>query len=162
MDAIECQDYRSPAGPHPFTCVVADPDPATSQAVNGLLSRFETTEVHTYARFEHARALVETERVHLLVLPFVGYGGEDGLDFLTEARKTNPLLHVIVVSDEPSLGQVILSFQHGAVDFVPKPFDPLQELADAVAASISRWQRWSQLVRTVAKRTIQARHSGVG
>jgi DNA-binding NtrC family response regulator len=133
---------------------VVDSDPQVEQEISALLSVRAVSEVHGFLSLDEAREYIRTNRTNLLIVPFDAPGG-DGLDFLDEVRAHDPLIHVIITSDEPTLGQAVLSLQHGAVDFVAKPFDPLHELVEAVNLSIVRWRRWSEVIQKVAGRTVR-------
>ena len=49
--------------------------------------------------------------------------GKDGLEVLREARAMHPQLKGVIITAYPSVETAIEAIKHGAVDYLPKPFD---------------------------------------
>jgi DNA-binding NtrC family response regulator len=79
---------------------------------------------------------------------------KDGITLLEEAKKVDPLTHVIMISADSTLGRVIESLGYGAMDFVMKPFDSPADITEVVDVSIQRWQRWNQVLKQTARKTL--------
>ncbi|MFW5689562.1 MAG: response regulator [Spirochaetota bacterium] len=135
-----------------FRCVVIEREAESRELVVRLLRQSSASAVHPFASIREARSAVLSQRTNLLIVPYSA-AGDDGLDFLDEVRSADPLVHVIVTSSEPTLGQAVLSLQHGAVDFLSTPFSPVDELVEAISQSMVRWRRWGDIIRRISARS---------
>ena len=56
------------------------------------------------------------------------YLGKDltGLEFIQQLKNVDPIIPVLVLSGSVDMNQKIACLQNGAVDFVSKPFNPLE------------------------------------
>jgi len=79
----------------------------------------------------------------------------DGITLLREAKKVDPLTHVVMMTADSTLGRVIDSLGSGALDFVMKPFTNRDEINEVVEGSISRWNRWNNVLKETAQKTWQ-------
>ncbi len=70
--------------------------------------------------------------------------GLNGLDLQQELRARGVDLPVIVITGHGDVPAATRAFKQGAVDFVQKPFDPL-ELLQAVQAALSQHERTREL-----------------
>jgi bidirectional [NiFe] hydrogenase diaphorase subunit len=61
--------------------------------------------------------------------------GKDGLEVLREARAKHPQLKGVVITAYPSVETAVEAIKHGAVDYLPKPFD-LNQLEDIIRESL--------------------------
>ena len=55
--------------------------------------------------------------------------GESGLDFLRDLRERFPSIPVIIMTAYSDLESAVAAFQHGAFEYLPKPFDVDQAVA---------------------------------
>lgn len=55
--------------------------------------------------------------------------GESGLDFLKKLRESHPQVPVIIMTAYSDLESAVSAFQHGAFEYLPKPFDVDQAVA---------------------------------
>lgn len=65
----------------------------------------------------------------LAIITDVRMPGMSGLELLDQARQTHPNLPIIVMTAHADLENAVASFEHGAFEYLPKPFD----VDDAVA-----------------------------
>lgn len=61
--------------------------------------------------------------------------GKNGIEVLKEARARNPGLRGIVITAYPSVQTAVEALRHGAVDYLPKPFD-LNELEQVIRRAL--------------------------
>ena len=66
-----------------------------------------------------------------------------GLEFTQELKQVDPILPVLVLSGSCNMNEKIQCLQSGAVDFVSKPFNPMElnvRIANAIALNPQRNQ----------------------
>jgi DNA-binding NtrC family response regulator len=91
---------------------------------------------------EEALRLVRSGRCRL-VLADVHMPGVDGYEFLDRALRSDPGVHVIVMTGEYTLDSALEAIRRGATDFLPKPIDRirLKRTLDEVAALYDQRRR---------------------
>lgn len=91
---------------------------------------------------EEALRLVRSGRCRL-VLADVHMPGIDGYEFLDRALRSDPGVHVIVMTGEYTLDSALEAIRRGATDFLPKPIDRirLKRTLDEVAALYDQRRR---------------------
>ena len=77
-----------------------------------------------------AAAVLDSHSIRV-VLTDLKLPGDSGLEILTRARKLSPPPEVVVITGYATIENNLQSFQRGAFDFVPKPFD-VDELISVV------------------------------
>ena len=89
--------------------------------------------------FENARDLLQRlERdTPGLIISDIRMPGLDGLALLEEIKLKTPEVPVIIMTAFPDLDRVVSSFQGGAYEYLPKPFD-IEELLSLVKRAIRR------------------------
>ena len=122
-----------------------------------LLSQYlkdrEELSVKTVTTPGEALDIINKEKVHILVLDIV-MPEKDGITLLEEAKKVDPLTHVIMMTADSTLGRVIESLGYGAMDFVMKPFESPEDITSVVDVSIQRWDRWNRVLKKTARKTL--------
>jgi DNA-binding NtrC family response regulator len=91
---------------------------------------------------DQALRLVRSGRCRL-VLADVQMPGMDGYEFLDRALRSDPGVHVIVMTGEYTLDSALEAIRRGATDFLPKPIDRirLKRTLDEVAALYDQRRR---------------------
>lgn len=85
---------------------------------------------------EEAYELIATETYDLVVLD-LNLPGMDGIDILTEIRKENKELKVLILSARASVSDKVLGLDTGANDYLAKPFD-FEELEARIRSLLRR------------------------
>jgi DNA-binding NtrC family response regulator len=117
--------------PRALTPCLLDTDPVQLRALAALLAELGYPSIST-SDPEEALQWVRYGRSRLLLADVPGGAHE----FLKRALRTDPGLHVIVVSAEYTLESALEAVRRGALDFLPKPIDRdrLKRVLDEVAA----------------------------
>ncbi|MGA2975201.1 MAG: sigma-54 dependent transcriptional regulator [Spirochaetia bacterium] len=105
---------------------------------HGLTNMFrkEGFTVHSAADFETAAAAAAEVPVDVAVVDMRLRTGRTGLDLLTELKRTEPDIVVIVITGFGSIDSAVASMKAGAVDYFLKPIDNAK-LLDAVRRSLA-------------------------
>ena len=103
----------------PGNLLVVDDEPQILQVVAGILQD-EGFEVTTAPDGETALKLAAAEPPDLVLLD-INLPGLDGLEVLTELKKRQPLLPVIIISAYGSVENAVKATRLGAYDFIEKP-----------------------------------------
>jgi len=132
-----------------ISCVIVDDDEMILEYVASVLSETDQLEIVTFSSSADAIEHLKHHRTHILisdvVMPTI-----DGIDLLDRAKEIDPLTQVIMISAYSTVGRIVVSLQHGATDFVMKPFTDSEGLLAAVAQTIARWNRWFDVLRKTA------------
>lgn len=108
---------------------------------------------------EEAYDLINTETYDLVVLD-LNLPGMDGIDILTEIRKQNTALKILILSARGSVSDKVLGLDTGANDYLAKPFD-FEELEARIRSLLRRTftqentvLRWEGIALDTIKRTL--------
>lgn len=123
--------------------LVVDDEEVVRKTLEALLTRAGYPVVLA-SNGEEALARVDSGEL-LMVITDVEMPGISGLDLLRRIHQVKPTLPVLIVTGYPSIERVVEAIKHGAVDFIPKPFEGRWVL-DAVRRAIQ--------ARTVAARSV--------
>lgn len=82
----------------------------------------------TFSSAADALEMLEKELPQVIVSDIRMPGGS-GLDFLTEVKEKHPDIPVIIMTAYSDLESAVAAFQHGAFEYLAKPFDVDQALA---------------------------------
>lgn len=115
--------------------------------------------VDTCCDGEEAYELITTEAYDLVVLD-LNLPGMDGIDILTEVRKQNKEVKVLILSARGSVSDKVLGLDTGANDYLAKPFD-FEELEARIRSLLRRTftqentvLRWEAVALDTIKRTL--------
>ena len=133
--------------------VIVDDDEMVLKLLSQYLKDREALNIQTVTTPKDALDILNKEKVHILILDIV-MPEKDGITLLEEAKKVDPLTHVIMMTADSTLGRVIESLGYGAMDFVMKPFESPDDITQVVDVSIQRWERWNKVLKKTAKKTL--------
>ena len=133
--------------------LIVDDDDMVLALLRQYLKDRDELHVQTVGSPKEALEIINKEKVHIMILDIV-MPEMDGITLLEEAKKVDPLTHVIMMTADSTLGRVIESLGYGAMDFVMKPFESPENITSVVDVSVQRWGRWNQVLKKTAKKTL--------
>jgi len=122
--------------------LVIDDWPPMVELIEGILQAQSDIRVHSCLAAETALTILESEDIDVAISD-VRMPGIDGFGFLKRAQEIDPCLDVLLMSGFSSVSDAVRSIQHGAVNYIAKPFDPadlLKTVRELVAARRRRSQ----------------------
>jgi DNA-binding NtrC family response regulator len=134
-----------------LTPCVLDDDPVELEALVSLIAELGYEPVPT-SDPEEALKAIRYGRCRL-VLADVHASGSDGYEFLDRALRSDPGVHVIIMTREYTLDSALEAIRRGATDFLPKPIDRnrLKRTLDDVAALYDQRRRVKALEEQLLK-----------
>jgi FixJ family two-component response regulator len=114
---------------------VVDDDASMRGALQDLFDSMGL-ETRTYATARDFLAKTPADAVGCLVID-IRLPDMNGLDFQTHLTQMGVRLPVVMMTSYGDIAMSVRAMKHGAVDFLPKPFND-QDMLDAVMAAIER------------------------
>jgi DNA-binding NtrC family response regulator len=134
-----------------LTPCILDEDPAQLEVLSAVITEMGYEPIPTSDPAE-ALQLVKRGRCRL-VLVDMHMPGMDGYEFLDQLSRSDPGVHVIVMTGEYTLESALEAIRRGAADFLPKPIDQvrLRKALDDVAALYDQRRRVKALEEQLLK-----------
>ena len=112
------------------------------RSIRWVLEKSLTRENIVYKSFATADdALIALERdMPQVVVSDIRMPGSSGLEFLHALHKRHPLIPVIIMTAYSDLESAVASFQGGAFEYLPKPFD-INHAVDLIRRALQQSQR---------------------
>lgn len=103
--------------------LIVDDEPDIRELISGVLED-DGYETRVAADSDATLAAVKERKPSLVLLDVWLRGSRlDGLELLTEIKKIDPKLPVIVISGHGNIDTAVAAISQGAVDFIEKPFE---------------------------------------
>ena len=101
---------------------------------------------------EALRVLEENQKIEVVILDGK-MPGMDGIETLTEIKRRNPLVEVIMLSGHADLASATEGMKHGAFDYLMKPVDIDPLIAKVTEAVAKKREREKKIIQTRNKET---------
>ncbi|MEE9605415.1 MAG: response regulator [Candidatus Scalindua sp.] len=119
--------------PHEINILVIDDD----KDVCAFLKKFLTEDgynINTLAKPDRALDRIKEKTYHLIILD-LKMPRIRGEDLLTEIRKVNPDISVIILTAHPSVDSAVQTMKNNAFDYIKKPFK-VDELRGTIRSAL--------------------------
>ncbi|CAB5086987.1 Nitrogen regulation protein NtrX [Olavius algarvensis associated proteobacterium Delta 3] len=134
--------------------LIVDDEPSILKSLRGLLSD-EEFEVVTADNGYEALKLIDLESPDLVLLD-IWMPGIDGIETLTEIKKENPHIQVIMITGHGTIETAVRATKLGAYDFIEKPLS-IDKVIVAINNALN-FRRLEEENRFLRKKTIE-KHS---
>jgi DNA-binding NtrC family response regulator len=95
---------------------------------------------------EALRALEENENIEVVIMD-VKMQGMDGIETLTEIKRRNPLVEVIMLSGHADAASTTEGIKHGAFDYLMKPVDMDPLIAKVTEAATKKREHEEKIIQ---------------
>ena len=128
-----------------YQAVIVDDEPYIAEGIKNAIDWSGFGFEIALAATNPLKALdyIISNRVHLLITD-ISMPDMDGVTLLTEAKRVNPLLSVIVLSAFDNFEYVRPALRHGAENYLLKPLDP-DELTESISQIVRHIQEREEL-----------------
>jgi DNA-binding NtrC family response regulator len=108
--------------------LIVDDEPYMTELIQRLIQNNTPYFANRVTQSERVLPLLEQDQYSLVFLD-LRMPGMDGMHLLKEIKRRHPLIEVIIVTAYGTVGTAVEALQHGAADFVTKPFENQELLA---------------------------------
>jgi FixJ family two-component response regulator len=139
----------SPRKIEPARILLVDDEPAMLELVEDMAHAAFPCKVLRASNVTEATRILETETVELMVAD-VHLPDGDGMTLLETLHLHQPGASALIMTGDPSVDRAIFALRHGAVDFLPKPFDSkniTERLRQAMARQLKDARREKRIDR---------------
>jgi len=133
------------------TVMIVDDEPSILKSLRGLLAD-EGFEVVTADNGYEALKLIDQESPDLVLLD-IWMPGIDGIEALTEIKKENPHIQVIMITGHGTIETAVKATKLGAYDFIEKPLS-IDKVIVAINNALN-FRRLEEENRFLRKKTIE-------
>lgn len=102
--------------------------------------------VDTAENAQKALSLVEEKKFNVAILDIM-MPEMDGIELLQEIKARDFSIQVIMMTAYTSFDKTLKSLQHGAIDYVLKPINDMDEFLDLIKDSCKRVERWRRVLK---------------
>jgi DNA-binding NtrC family response regulator len=103
-------------------------------------------EVVTCTNPEEALERIRMEKFHVALLD-INMPKVNGIELLRLIKESRPTVQVIMMTAYTTIEKAIECVERGASDYLLKPFQDLEEMADLVKMAAERVRRWEVVAR---------------
>lgn len=128
-----------------FRILIVDDEEQILQALETFFS-LRGYEVVTCSDPAKALERVRMERFHVALLD-INMPQMTGIELLKQIKDARPTVQVVMMTAYTTIEKAIECVEHGASDYLLKPFHNLEELAQIVKDSGERVRRWEIVAR---------------
>lgn len=128
----------SSSGARPYDLLVVDDEPLVRDVLRELFEG-EGYTVHVAADVPEAEAILNRETIAAALVDLKLFHS-DGIHVLDCIKKTDPSVSVILMTGHPTLESVIEALQHGAFNYIIKPFR-LHDLRSTVRLALGEFDK---------------------
>ncbi len=133
--------------------LIVDDDPDIRDAVARHF-RLGGYEVQTAANGREALDKMENARCDIVISDIV-MPEMEGPDLLRAIREQYPMVHVIMMTGQVALENVLVCMRRGADTCIFKPFADFEELDAAVRRAVEATQRWLGIMRKLSGKSLE-------
>jgi DNA-binding NtrC family response regulator len=125
--------------------MVIDDEEELTKALERVLTE-EGYEVAGVTSPVRAMEEIKQKKYHIVLADIV-MPGMDGIELLKEIRGFDPLVQVIMMTGYSTMYKTVQCLEHGANDYLLKPFSSFDELIEAVKLAEAKLVRWQKSMR---------------
>lgn len=128
-----------------YKLMIVDDEEQILQALETFFS-LRSYDVSVSADPAAALERIRMEKFHAVLLD-INMPQMTGIELLQKIKESRPTVQVVMMTAYTTIEKAIECVEKGASDYLLKPFQDLEELADVVKISCERVRRWEAVAR---------------
>lgn len=128
-----------------FKIIIVDDEEQILSALSTFFS-LRGYEVVTSSDPEDAIERIRMEKFHVALLD-INMPHLNGIELLKLIKEARPTVQVIMMTAYTTIEKAIECVEHGASDYLLKPFSELEEMSEIVKLACERVRRWEVVAR---------------
>ena len=129
--------------------LVVDDESSLVELIGDVVGRQIDCKIISASSIAEARKILEKSGAELLVTD-VHLPDGDGTILIEPLRRKVPTAEAIVITGQPTMECAISAMRHGAIDFLPKPFNAVQ-IVERVKRALDRQSQWARQEKRINK-----------
>ena len=125
--------------------LIVDDEVELAEALERVL-KLEGYDVYVVTCPLKALELITQMKIHIVLTDIV-MPAMDGIELLAAIRKFDPLTQVIMMTGYSTMDKTVQCLEHGANDYLIKPFSSFDEVLEAVKVAEAKLNRWQKSMR---------------
>ena len=125
--------------------LIVDDETELAEALERVL-KLEGYDVYVVTCPFKALELITQMKIHIVLTDIV-MPAMDGIELLAAIRKFDPLTQVIMMTGYSTMDKTVQCLEHGANDYLIKPFSSFDEVLEAVKVAEAKLNRWQKSMR---------------
>jgi len=105
--------------------------------------QFHGFDVFTAENGEEALKLLKRKKINIALLD-INMPGMDGIELLERIKHKDFSIQIIMITGFSTFDKMLKSMEKGAVDYILKPVDDLNDVLKIVKESVQRLKRWKK------------------
>ncbi len=142
----------------PARILLVDDEPALLELVEDMAHRSFSCTVLRAANVGEARRILETQTIELMIAD-VHLPDGDGTTLLDTLRLHQPHASAVIMTGSPSVDRAVNAMRHGAVDFLPKPFN-YEQITDRLRRALDRQAKGARREKRMDRLKVAVRRLG--
>lgn len=134
-----------------FPILIVDDEPEIAATLTAYLGDYP---VECAGNADEALKKLYTGQFKIVLIDIV-MPGMDGLELLRQIKKMNPVVQVIILTGQTTLLRATEAMQNGALRYLLKPLDDIEEVNDAIEEAIDKTRAWDDVYyRTIMVKNV--------
>lgn len=135
---------------YPAVKILVVDDEESILAMAKQVLELEGYEVRTVSSPLAALEMLHKEKYHIVVTD-ISMPEMDGLELLQAIRAFDPLIQVVVMTGQSTMQKAIKALEHGATEYLLKPFAEVEKLLQAIKLCEEKLHRWWDRLRETSE-----------
>jgi len=93
---------------------------------------------------------VKSDKYHIILID-TDMPDMNGIELLREIKGYDALAQVIMTARNSTMEKILSSLEHGANDYIPKPFDSEEHVLQVIDYSVRKLERWRESIIKLVK-----------
>ena len=132
-----------------YKVLIVDKEEDISGALKNLPEKV-SFKVETVQNTLHAFEKIKSDKFHI-VLVDIDTPEMDGLELLKQIKSYDALTQVIMMSRHSTMDKILSSLEHGANDYIQKPFENEEHVMQVIDYSVRKLERWREAIIQLVK-----------